>query len=653
MKLLNLGCGNIYHLDWINLDFIPTGPETIPCNLIHGIPFAGDSFNAVYHSHLLEHMSKSHGNEFMQECYRVLKPNGIIRVVVPDLERIARLYLKLLNDAENGHDEGQNRYDWIMLEMYDQVARNQSGGEMMKLWNKDQIPAEDFIIERCGVEFIDALPNVQNEAVSEPASKPDSELDRLNKPDMVKIGKFRLSGEPHQWMYDRHSLRVLLQEVGFQDVKLCEADESAIPNFKEYHLDSLENGGIRKPDSLFMEARKNEALIRTKLKNRNANLVESRSVRHNLDDHQTEILNSYKLFIATIQKRNKIIAELDDKIAKLLTIHEHSFKVLPLVSIVTPVFNCAQWIDSCIQSVLNQNYPKIEHIIIDGGSTDGTLDICKKYPHLEIHTKKDRGQSHAINKGFAMAHGEVLAWLCGDDEYEPNAITIAVQEIIGGRDVVMGYSRFIDAEGNFMAEHPSNIHHNYDHSMLLNFWKYNPISQPATFWRRKIWNTCGPLKENLFFAMDYDLWLRISQKTVFKRIEAYFSKYRIHPKAKCFADNYGSKIELINVSRQYWPAKWNPRFWKLYVSYAVTKSNIAKHFSDGEKLLGETIKCLDGSKRWRALFLFFKAHFLHFATPYLPNYIPVLERILKESIGPGWFWNQVGKAWYYFRRKKG
>ena len=82
------------------------------------------------------------------------------------------------------------------------------------------------------------------------------------------------------------------------------------------------------------------------------------------------------------------------------------------MSIVTPVFNGAKWIESCIRSVQNQDYPKIEHIIVDGESTDGTLEICRKYPHLVIHSEKDRGQSHAINKGFTMAQGGILAWLC-------------------------------------------------------------------------------------------------------------------------------------------------------------------------------------------------------------------------------------------------
>ncbi len=145
---------------------------------------------------------------------------------------------------------------------------------------------------------------------------------------------------------------------------------------------------------------------------------------------------------------------------------------LPLVSIITPVFNGARWIDACIRSVLQQDYPRIEHIIVDGGSADETLEICKKYPHLVIHSKKDRGQSHAINKGFAMAQGSILAWLCADDEYEPGAVSAVVKDIQLGHSVVMGYSRFTDADGNFMSDHPANQYSYYSHYMFLRFWRY-------------------------------------------------------------------------------------------------------------------------------------------------------------------------------------
>ena len=341
-----------------------------------------------------------------------------------------------------------------------------------------------------------------------------------------------------------------------------------------------------------------------------------------------------------------------EEIYKRRNENELAMSVLPLVSVVTPVFNSEKWIETCIQSVQNQDYPKIEHIIVDGGSTDGTLEICRRYPHLITQSKEDRGQSHAINKGFAMAQGEILAWLCADDEYEPRAVSRAVKGIMAGHGVVMGFSRFIDADGNVTADHPSNVHEQYDHAMLLRFWKYSPISQPATFWTRKMWDTCGPVKENLYFAMDYDLWLRMSRESSFKRIDHYLAKYRVHPEAKCFSDNYGSRIELINVSHRYWPSWWHPGHWVLYFQYVFTGSPITKHYADAERLLNTALQHLGEKRRFNAVTCFVMAHLKHVTTPLMPGYLSALQRILVEGIGPARFWRFIKRAYDTLRMEK-
>ncbi len=375
-----------------------------------------------------------------------------------------------------------------------------------------------------------------------------------------------------------------------------------------------------------------------------------------LEIHKDEIIDSMMVdllfekskeaFFSLRRDRNQAVAEIhkrDAWLAELRQINEEILQTLPLVSIVTPVFNGAKWIESCIQSVMCQNYPKIEHIIVDGGSTDGTLDICRKYSHLILHSKNDRGQTHAINKGFSMAQGDILAWLCADDEYEPGAVQAAVEGIRTGNNVVMGYSRFTDAEGKYVSEHPANVYFHYNHKMLLQFWKFGTISQPATFWTRKIWESCGPLRENLYFAMDYDFWLRISRKAVFTRIEAYVAKYRIHPEAKCFSDNYGSRIELIDVSRTYWPAKWTYGYWKLLLQYIMSRGGNTTHYADGVRLLHSTAAYLDDQKRAKAIWCFVSAHFRHPATPLLPEYMMTLKRIVVHCIGPLWFWRLIKK----------
>ena len=244
-KLLNLGCGNRYHDSWTNIDFISANEKILAYDLKQGVPFNDYSFHAVYHSHLLEHFPKADAAKFMKECYRVLKPGGVIRIAVPNLEEIARQYLLNLDKAISGDTEAQSRYDWIMLELFDQAVRNYSGGEMLQYWKQDPMPAEDFVIERLGSEVKGFLNSIRSNGNGVSQSKITT---------AEQIGQFRLSGEIHQWMYDRFSLGKLLSQTGFNNVKVCKAHESSIPNFNNYLLDLEPDGSVRKPDSLFMEA---------------------------------------------------------------------------------------------------------------------------------------------------------------------------------------------------------------------------------------------------------------------------------------------------------------------------------------------------------------------------------------------------------------
>ncbi|MBK1656075.1 TylF/MycF/NovP-related O-methyltransferase [Allochromatium vinosum] len=248
-RRLNLGCGAHYHPAWVNLDFTSSSREVIAHDLTQGIPFASESFDVVYHSHLLEHFTKDYAPRFLRECHRVLTPGGIIRVAVPDLEAIARLYLSLLDGALDGDPEAQQRYDWILIELFDQMVRNHSGGEMLAYWRQNPMPAETFVLERMGSEVKNAVRALR-------ASKNEDTSNAFTHLDLEGIARFRLSGEVHQWMYDRYSLGKLLTESGFESVKVCRANESSIPDFGSYLLDIERDGSIRKPDSLFMEGLK-------------------------------------------------------------------------------------------------------------------------------------------------------------------------------------------------------------------------------------------------------------------------------------------------------------------------------------------------------------------------------------------------------------
>jgi len=270
MKFLNLGCGNRYNTDWVNIDFKSSSKLVIEHNLLNGIPFPGEEFDVVYHSHVLEHFSKTQAVTFLKECHRVLKSGGIIRIAVPDLEKIARSYLENLDRALQGDFEASKNYEWIMLELYDQAVRNFSGGNMAKYLYKPEIN-EAFVYERLGNEAKDireAFFNKQGTSDTEIGVIPVSKARKFFKMEFyrnklkqflfpeelkfIELGKFRLGGEVHQWMYDRYSLTKLLTELDFIEIDVKPAFDSNIPEWNKFELES-KNGLVFKPDSLFIE----------------------------------------------------------------------------------------------------------------------------------------------------------------------------------------------------------------------------------------------------------------------------------------------------------------------------------------------------------------------------------------------------------------
>jgi SAM-dependent methyltransferase len=243
LVLCNLGCGTRRHPDWINLDFRGDGEAVIGWDLRTGLPFPDRSCDAAYSSHAIEHFDRDGARRFLAECRRVLKPDGILRLVAPDLEGIARTYLECL-EAANRRDPGAvDRYEWIVIELLDQLVRHRSGGEMLKYWSRVDVPAEDFVAARVGIEYWRARAHCKG---ATPASGP---LDARS------VGELRLSGEVHQWMYDRYSLEKLLTGAGFRDVHAREAADSGIEGFAGYHLDTEPDASVYKPDSFFIEAK--------------------------------------------------------------------------------------------------------------------------------------------------------------------------------------------------------------------------------------------------------------------------------------------------------------------------------------------------------------------------------------------------------------
>jgi cephalosporin hydroxylase/predicted SAM-dependent methyltransferase len=247
---LNLGCGSQVHPEWTNVDIMPRHPEVINHDLNKRLPFEDESFEVVYHSHVLEHLSKEQGKAFLAECFRVLKHGGILRVVVPDLERIARLYLENLDNAEEGNERASARHEWMLLELLDQMVRETSGGEMLRYFQLNPMPAEDFVIDRFGHQVLEVIKPMR----ANPAMKNRAVPPLPRQIDAMEAARFRQSGEIHKWMYDRRSLGRLMADSGFSQISVRRADESVIPDFEKYHFDRMPDGSTRKPDSLFMEA---------------------------------------------------------------------------------------------------------------------------------------------------------------------------------------------------------------------------------------------------------------------------------------------------------------------------------------------------------------------------------------------------------------
>ena len=218
----------------------------------------------------------------------------------------------------------------------------------------------------------------------------------------------------------------------------------------------------------------------------------------------------------------------------------------PLVSIVTPSFNQARFLEATLCSVLEQDYPNVEYILMDGGSTDGSVDIIKRYADKLAYweSRPDLGQTDAINKGFARAKGEIFAWLNSDDMYMPGAITSAVTYLQSHPDVGMVYgdARLINAEGQKIGDFPAaqtdlhRLKQGYVH-----------IPQQSSFFRADLWRRVGPLDPSFYFAMDYDLWVRLARETTLVYTPQLWASFRLHGDSKTVAADDRCWSDMLRV----------------------------------------------------------------------------------------------------------
>jgi len=240
-----------------------------------------------------------------------------------------------------------------------------------------------------------------------------------------------------------------------------------------------------------------------------------------------------------------------------------------LVSIVTPSFNQGKYLERTMQSVFAQTYPNIEYIVIDGNSQDDSLKIIKKYQKKISFwvSEKDWGQTDAINKGFSHAKGMIFAWLNSDDTYLPNAVSEAVELLQKYQDVGMVYggANYINENDLIIGKFPSA---QTDFDRLKQ--GYVHIPQQAAFFRAELWKKVAPLDSTFYFAMDYDLWVRLAKISQLKYKPSIWANFRLHSDGKTINADERCWPEMLRVHYREGGSWFSPIVFKYYLRKLVS-----------------------------------------------------------------------------------
>ena len=236
----------------------------------------------------------------------------------------------------------------------------------------------------------------------------------------------------------------------------------------------------------------------------------------------------------------------------------------PLVSIVTPSYNQGRFLEETIQSVISQDYPRLEYLIIDGGSTDQSLEIIQRYQDSLAWwvSEPDQGQTDAINKGFARAQGDILAWLNSDDTYLDGAVAEAVDYLTSHPEtgMVYGDANLVDETGRIIGRFPAR---QTDYRRLRR--GYVHIPQQAAFFRGELWRQVGPLDPSFYFAMDYDLWVRLAKVSSLQYQPKLWANFRLHGSGKSVASDDRCYPEMLRVHYR----EGGSKFSRLYLKAAI------------------------------------------------------------------------------------
>jgi len=274
----------------------------------------------------------------------------------------------------------------------------------------------------------------------------------------------------------------------------------------------------------------------------------------------------------------------------------------PLVSIITPSFNQVAYLEQTIESALGQDYPHLEYILVDGGSTDGSLAIIEKYAEKLAWwvSEKDNGQAEAINKGLARAKGEIVAWLNSDDVYLPGAISGVARVFEENPDVVLVY-------GNMLAVNENGETINlfkYKQLNLEDLLCFQIIGQPAVFFRRDALERAGYLDPTYHYLLDHHLWLRIASQGRMLHVDETWAAARYHAKAKnrARAAEFGQEaFRILDWARQTQPQLAS------VLAQVGPRARASAHRLDARYLL-------DGGQPWAAFKAWWRAFRIHLPT---------------------------------------
>jgi len=223
----------------------------------------------------------------------------------------------------------------------------------------------------------------------------------------------------------------------------------------------------------------------------------------------------------------------------------------PRISIVTPSYNQGKFLEKTILSVLEQGYPNLEYIIIDGCSTDDSVETIKKYGQRLTYwvSEPDRGQSHAINKGFERATGEIFGWLNSDDWYHPGALKAVAEAFVANSEAgaVVGAGDYVAEDGTIIT---STYREKIDLEALYS-WYDNYFWQPSCFFTSTAWQQSEGLDESLQLCMDYDLWIKIAKKFRFVTTPQNLSATLLHTDSKTFQGSHKADLLTLKLVMQH------------------------------------------------------------------------------------------------------